>query len=98
MTVQTLDSNNARARWRDIIDAARAGDDTVIARYGKPMAAVIPYADYEALLDELDDLRAGRRAREAEEAWERDPSAAQKTLARYIHRIVSTQSIVPRTK
>ena len=27
MTVQTLDSNNARARWRDIIDAARAGDD-----------------------------------------------------------------------
>jgi len=44
------------------------------------MAAVIPYADYEALLDELDDLRAGRRAREAVEAWERDPSRA-KTLA-----------------
>ena len=74
MSTQVVDSNNARIHWRDVLDAARAGDDTVIEHYGKPTAVVIPFADYEALLDELDDLRAGRRAQAVLEAWERDRS------------------------
>ena len=74
MTISVLDSNTARANWREILDTARAGVETIIERYGKPTAAVIPYADYEALLDELDDLRAGRRAAEAVAAWELDNS------------------------
>ena len=77
MTVSVLDSNQARAQWREVLDAALAGVETIVERYGKPTAAVIPYADYEALLDELDDLRAGRRAEEAYEAWKRDPSSGQ---------------------
>ena len=74
MVHQVLNSEDARTRWRDILDAASAGLDVVIARYGKPMAAVIPIADYEALVEELEDLRAGRRAQEALEAWREDPS------------------------
>lgn len=75
MTVRTVDSNRARIHWRDVLDTARAGLDSVIEHYGRPTAAVIPYADYEALQEELDDLRAGRRAAVAYEAWQRDPSS-----------------------
>lgn len=74
MTVMTLDSRNARTKWRDIMDTAQTGGETVIERYGRPTAAVIPYSDYEALQEELDDLRASRRAAVAYEAWQRDPS------------------------
>ena len=74
MTVQIFDSRHARTKWRDIMDAAQTGAETVIERYGKPTAVVLPFVDYEALLEDLDDLRAARRARAAVVAWERDPS------------------------
>lgn len=74
MVLRVLNSDDARTRWRDILDAASAGLDVVIARYGKPMAAVIPIADYEALMEELEDLRAARRAQAALEAWREDAS------------------------
>ena len=38
------------------------------------MVAVIAYNDFLALQEELDDLRAGRRAAEAYEAWKANPS------------------------
>lgn len=72
MAYQILSSEDARTRWRDILDAAGTGQDVVIARYGKPMAAVIPIADYDALLEELEDLRAARRAQAALDAWQED--------------------------
>lgn len=74
MAYQVLSSEDARTRWRDVLDAAGMGQDVVIARYGKPMAAVIPIADYDALLEELEDLRAARRAQTALEAWREDRS------------------------
>jgi prevent-host-death family protein len=74
MVHQVFNSEDARTRWRDILDAAGRGLDVVIARYGKPMAAVIPIADYEALVDELEDLRAGRRAQAALDLWREDAS------------------------
>lgn len=77
MAVETLDSKEARSQWRALLDAAASGkQDTVITRYGKPVAAVIDYDDWVALQDELDDVRAGRRALAAVEEWERDPSLA----------------------
>ena len=78
MTVQTLDSNRARAKWRDILDQATSGaSDVVIERYGKPVVAVIAYADFVALQDELEELRAARRAAAIYEEWKRDPSSAR---------------------
>jgi prevent-host-death family protein len=78
MTVKVYESNRARSRWRDVLDMATAGNaDVVVERYGKPVAVVIPYVDYVALQDELDDLRAARQAAEIYEAWQRDPSLAR---------------------
>ena len=75
MPVKVLDSNTARTQWRDILDTASGGDaDVVVERYGKPMVAVIAYDDFVALQDELDDLRATRRAAQAYEAWKNDPN------------------------
>jgi prevent-host-death family protein len=75
MPQQTLNTNEARTRWRDIIDAAHAGQsDIVIERYGKPMVVIIPYEDYLALEEELEELRAARRAEAAYREWKKDPT------------------------
>ncbi len=78
MSIQRLESNRARAKWRDVLDVATAGTaDVVIERYGKPVVAVIAYEDYMAVSDELDDLRAARRAAAIYEEWKQDPSTAR---------------------
>jgi prevent-host-death family protein len=77
MPSRVLSSDEARTRWRHIMDAATAGEDVVVERYGKPTVAVIPYADYLELLDQLEDLRATRQARSALAEWRRDPTVAR---------------------
>lgn len=78
MGVRTYDSNRARAQWRDILDAAAVGEtDIVVNRHGRPVVAVIAYADYIAMRDELDDLRAGRWAEAIYQEWKQDPSIAR---------------------
>jgi antitoxin (DNA-binding transcriptional repressor) of toxin-antitoxin stability system len=77
MTIAVCQSHRARARWRDVLDMASNGTDVVIYRYDKPVAAVITYADFVALRDELEDLRAARRAATIYEEWKRDPSSAR---------------------
>jgi len=73
-----LSSREARTKWRDVLDAVSQGKtDVVIERYGKPVAAVIAYEDYEALMEELEDLRDGRLAVAAYEEWKLDPSTAR---------------------
>ena len=77
MTVRVVESNRARALWREILDKAQAGgEDVIVERYGKKVAAVIAYDDFVAVQDELDDLRAARRAGEAYEEWKQDPGQA----------------------
>jgi prevent-host-death family protein len=77
MRTKILSSDEARSRWRDVMDAATAGADVVIERYGKPVIAVIPYADYVEWQEQLEDLRAARQAQAALEEWRRDPSTAR---------------------
>jgi prevent-host-death family protein len=78
MAVHILNTNQARTKWRDIVDSTHAGrGDVIVERYGKRMVAVIPYEDYEALQEELEDLRLGRIAQAELEAWRKDPSAAR---------------------
>lgn len=78
MTIATWESNDARIKWRELIDTAAAGvADVVITRYGKPVAAVIDYEDFLALQEELDDLRAAKRADAAYEEYLSDPSTAR---------------------
>ncbi len=73
-----VSSQEARVHWGKVLDAVEQDDaDVVIERYGKPIAALIPFADYHLLLEELEDLRDGRLAMVALEEWERDPSTAR---------------------
>jgi prevent-host-death family protein len=55
--MQTLDSNEARLHWRELLDRTIAGEGTIITRYGKPTAVVVPFVDWQALQEDLDDLR-----------------------------------------
>lgn len=75
MPVTTLGSREARQNWRDLLDAAYTGEqDTVIERSGKPVAVLIPYEDYLALQEALDDLRAARRVAETHQALKQNPA------------------------
>ncbi|HAJ37913.1 MAG TPA: hypothetical protein DCL15_19760 [Chloroflexi bacterium] len=78
MTITTWDSRAARENWRKLLDAATTGrSDIVITRHGQPAAALIAYEDYLALQEELDELRAARRAEETVAAWRAAPSMAR---------------------
>lgn len=78
MPVTTLNSREARKKWRNLLDTAYTGDgDIVIERYGEPVAAIIPFEDFHALREELNELRAARRARQAYEQWQRDSTGAR---------------------
>ncbi len=58
----TLDSRSVRAQWRDVVDQAVAGVDVIVTRSGKPTVAVISYADYERIQEQLEDARSARLA------------------------------------
>ncbi len=64
MSTQTFDSNQARARWREVLALARdEGTDVLIERYGRPEVALISYQDYLAVQAELSGLRRAREGR-----------------------------------
>ena len=78
MSVLTINSREARIKWRDLLDKVYAGSsDVVIERNGKPVAVLIPVEDYEELQDELDDLRSARRVAALYEAWKQDSSSGR---------------------
>lgn len=47
MTTSVISSDQARANWREVLDTAVAGQQIIIERYGKPVAVLVPYAEYE---------------------------------------------------
>ena len=46
MAAKVISSDQARAKWREVLDTAVAGENVIIERYGKPVAVIIPYQDY----------------------------------------------------
>ena len=62
MAVKILKSDEARQQWRNLLDDVGAGEDVVIERYTKPVAALISYENFIELQEKLDDLRAARQA------------------------------------
>ena len=44
-----LSSEQARAHWRETLDAVAAGERIVIERYGRPVAVLAPYAESPAV-------------------------------------------------
>ena len=73
-----ISSREARMKWRTVLDTVDRGTaDVVIERYGKPIATIIPYADYEELSEYLEELRDVRFATAALDTYRKDPSSAQ---------------------
>lgn len=78
MSARTMSSDEARSNWHRLLESALTGDsDTIIERYGQPVGALIPFADYIAVLETLEDLRLARQAMPALEEWQADPSTAR---------------------
>ncbi len=46
MTTIKMSSDEARSKWREVLDAAVAGNQVVIERYGKPVAVIVPHSQY----------------------------------------------------
>lgn len=63
MSTTTWDSQAARDNWAGLLATVAQGEQSiVITRQGKPVAALVDYAAFVVLEDELNDLRAGQRA------------------------------------
>ncbi len=41
-----MSSDEARSKWREVLDTAVAGNPIIIERYGKPVVVIMPYANY----------------------------------------------------
>lgn len=58
MPTKTLESREAREKWRDTLDLATTGEaDVIITRYGKPVTAMIRYEDYVKVHAQLAQFR-----------------------------------------
>ncbi|MFQ5420072.1 MAG: type II toxin-antitoxin system prevent-host-death family antitoxin [Anaerolineae bacterium] len=75
MTTTVYSSDKARTQWRHVLDAAVAGENIIIERYGKPAAAIISFQDFIELEEMLEDLRDIREAQIALEEWRRNPES-----------------------
>ena len=77
MQTKVMSSEEIRSDWRNVADTVVGGTVVVMERYGKPLMAIIPYADYLALQEQLEDLRDLRMAEAAYDEYKRDPSSAR---------------------
>jgi prevent-host-death family protein len=77
MIVQTLKSDEARNRWRDMLDIVDAGGEVVIQRYNKPVAVLISYELFEELQEEIDERKAAKRVQAAVDEWRANPDTAR---------------------
>jgi len=57
--------------------AVKDQSEVIIEQDGQPVAVVLSYERYEALLEELADLRDGPVAASELAAWQADPSTGQ---------------------
>lgn len=82
MNATTLDSQAVRENWAGLLQQVATGvENVVITSNGQPVAALIDYAVYQALQEELEDLQAdlaaAPRIQAAITEWERDPTTAR---------------------
>ncbi len=83
MDVKTLDSNQARNHWREMLDTVLVSNtDVVITRYNQPVAAIVAYEDYLAIATELNRVRAERSRRKALAENQATMDASELVLAR----------------
>lgn len=55
MATIKISSDEARSKWREVIDTAVAGNHVIIERYGKPVVAVVAHPEYAQLFGQGDE-------------------------------------------
>ena len=57
MAVKTFRSEEARNRFRDVMESVIAGDEVVVERYNRPAAVVIGYDRWQTTVQLLERLK-----------------------------------------
>ncbi len=52
-----MSSDEARTKWREVLDTAVAGNQIIIERYGKPIAMIVPYSGVAQAAEEVKMVR-----------------------------------------
>lgn len=52
-----MSSDEARSKWREVLDTAVAGNPVIIERYGKPVAVIMPYTEAVQPAAEANEVR-----------------------------------------
>ena len=81
MNTIKMSSDEARSKWREVIDTAVAGDHIIIERYGKPVVAIVAHPEY------LESLGQTAILREATAVYQVSPSTRQALKAELITEI-----------
>jgi prevent-host-death family protein len=73
----TKGAEEARNQLPDLLDAAEAGESTIITRHGRPVAALVPISTYQATARQLSilDLKGSGRG-----LWGKDTRRALRKL------------------
>jgi prevent-host-death family protein len=84
MGIKTVDSNQARNNWREMLDMALSQEvDVVITRYNKPVVTILDYEDYLSIREELARKRRVRQdRRQLQEEALATMLASERVLAR----------------
>lgn len=73
-----MDSRSTRTKWRDVLDTVVTGvSDVVVTRNNKETVVIIPFEDYEAILEALEELREARLADALIDQWHQGRIAAR---------------------
>lgn len=54
MTEIRMSSDEARTKWRQVLDTAVAGNHVVIERYGKPVVTIIAHEEYKTVFGQIE--------------------------------------------
>jgi prevent-host-death family protein len=63
LALKTMNSEQARTQWRDLLDLASRGEKVVIERHGKPTAIVMSYEVYQTMEATLQGAESDETAR-----------------------------------
>jgi prevent-host-death family protein len=77
MNTKIMNSDEVRAGWRNVVDDVMSDDTVLVERYNEPVVAVISYADFLAIREQLEDLHDLRLAEAAYAEYKREPSRAR---------------------
>lgn len=72
-----MNSDSVRSGWREVLKNIIAGGTVLVEHDNKRVAVMIPYEDFLAVREQLEDLYDLRLAETAYEAYLRDPSGAR---------------------